>query len=35
VGELAQAFSEAWGDPATVREVRWPLSLRAGRTASD
>jgi SAM-dependent methyltransferase len=30
VGELAPALAEAWGDPATPREVVWPLALRAG-----
>lgn len=35
VGELAADFAAAWDDPAATREVRWPLSLRAGRTASD
>lgn len=25
------ALTEAWGDPETVRPVRWPLSLRIGR----
>ncbi|KAA2284090.1 class I SAM-dependent methyltransferase [Arenimonas fontis] len=34
VAELAPAFSEAWGDPERPREVRWPLSLRAGRTGA-
>lgn len=29
---LRERFAEAWGDPATVREVRWPLSIRAGRS---
>jgi SAM-dependent methyltransferase len=32
VSELADAFARAWGDPTQVRTVRWPLSLRAGRT---
>lgn len=35
VGEVAAAFEQAWGDPASAREVRWPLSLRAGRTPED
>ncbi len=26
------ALSEAWGDPATVRPVRWPLTVHVGRT---
>jgi len=25
------ALSDAWGDPATVRTVRWPLTVHAGR----
>jgi SAM-dependent methyltransferase len=28
---LAQDFRAAWGDPATVRTVRWLLSIRVGR----
>jgi SAM-dependent methyltransferase len=31
VAELEGGFVEAWGDPAEVREVRFPLHLRAGR----
>jgi SAM-dependent methyltransferase len=31
VSRLTPAFEAAWGDPASVRAVRWPLSLRAGR----
>ncbi len=31
VAGLAEAFAAAWGAPATVRTVRWPLALRAGR----
>ena len=35
VAELADDFARAWGHPEHPRNVRWPLSLRAGRTASD
>jgi len=28
-----EEVSRAWGDPATVRRVRWPLAIRAGRLA--
>jgi SAM-dependent methyltransferase len=35
VADLADDFARAWGDPAATRTVRWPLSLRAGRTASE
>ncbi|MBW8366782.1 MAG: class I SAM-dependent methyltransferase [Arenimonas sp.] len=35
VSDLADDFARAWGDPAKARTVRWHLSLRAGRTASD
>jgi SAM-dependent methyltransferase len=31
VEALAGAFADAWGDPDLVREVRWPLVVRAGR----
>jgi SAM-dependent methyltransferase len=31
VGELALELSPLWGDPAAVRTVQWPLSLRVGR----
>lgn len=31
VQQMAAQFAEAWGDPARVRAVRWPLSLRVGR----
>ena len=30
VVELSRELPLAWGDPALVREVRWPLSVRAG-----
>ena len=33
-GELDQLFvglEQAWGDPTTVREVHWPLTLKLGR----
>ncbi|MFY2762485.1 class I SAM-dependent methyltransferase [Arenimonas sp. MALMAid1274] len=32
VAEAADAFAQAWGEASAVREVHWPLSLRAGRT---
>ena len=35
VSDLQERFAAAWGDPAAVREVRWPLSVRAGRTDAD
>ena len=35
VSDLADAFAGAWGDTGLARTVRWPLTLRAGRTASD
>jgi SAM-dependent methyltransferase len=28
---IADDLAAAWGDPATVRAVRWPLTIRAGR----
>jgi SAM-dependent methyltransferase len=28
---LEPDFAAAWGDPATVRAVRWPMAVRAGR----
>ncbi|HEX5694682.1 MAG TPA: hypothetical protein VFY00_08715, partial [Arenimonas sp.] len=31
VTELQARFTDAWGDPESVREVSWPLSIRAGR----
>lgn len=30
VGIIRQELEAAWGDPATVRAVRWPISVRAG-----
>ncbi len=33
IGELTHELPLTWGDPATVREVRWPLSVRAGYSA--
>lgn len=30
VAEIAPAMTQAWGDPAQRRAVRWPLSLLAG-----
>lgn len=35
VAGLEARFAAAWGDPAAAREVRWPLSVRAGRTDAD
>ena len=35
VSDLAAAFERAWGDPAQAREVRWPLSVRVGRTSDE
>jgi SAM-dependent methyltransferase len=29
--EIDAQLAAAWGDPASEREVRWPLALRAGR----
>jgi len=34
VAELADAFAAAWGDPAQVRAVNFPLRLRVGRKAT-
>lgn len=34
VTTLAPAFAEAWGDPARVRRVLWPLNLRVGRVVT-
>jgi hypothetical protein len=31
VVQLAGGLAVSWGDPASVRLVRWPLSLRVGR----
>ncbi|HEY3012570.1 MAG TPA: class I SAM-dependent methyltransferase [Gemmatimonadales bacterium] len=31
VDELMREMAPLWGDPALVRHVRWPLSLRIGR----
>ena len=31
VTELEARFADAWGNPASEREVSWPLSIRAGR----
>jgi SAM-dependent methyltransferase len=31
VEELRQQLKPLWGDPASVRFIRWPLSLRVGR----
>ena len=31
VAARAPAFTEAWGDPETVREVRWPMFVHARR----
>ena len=32
VREIEATLSREWGDPETLRVVRWPLYLRAGRT---
>lgn len=32
VARIAPELAAAWGDPETTRPVRWPLSLRTGRT---
>ncbi|MDE1943035.1 MAG: class I SAM-dependent methyltransferase [Betaproteobacteria bacterium] len=31
---FGQALGQAWGDPASLRTVRWPLTVRAGRLPS-
>jgi len=31
VAEFAPALAQAWGDPETVRTVRWPMTLRLGQ----
>ena len=31
VEALEQKLRSPWGDPATVREIIWPLILRVGR----
>ena len=31
VGEFAPALAQAWGDPAQVRAVTWPMTIKAGR----
>ncbi|HEX7326734.1 MAG TPA: class I SAM-dependent methyltransferase [Rhodanobacteraceae bacterium] len=31
IADVAPELRQAWGDPAAVRPVRWPLGLRAGR----
>lgn len=31
VDAFAAELADAWGDPATTREIRWPLSLRVAR----
>jgi SAM-dependent methyltransferase len=31
VGELAEGFEAAWGDPEQRRVIRWPLVLKVGR----
>jgi hypothetical protein len=30
-GAFRRALAHAWGPPATVRSVSWPLALRVGR----
>jgi SAM-dependent methyltransferase len=31
VARVASGLAESWGDPASFRLIRWPLSLRVGR----
>jgi len=31
VAPVEAALREVWGDPETVREIRWPIAIRAGR----
>ncbi|MDX2009965.1 MAG: class I SAM-dependent methyltransferase [Myxococcaceae bacterium] len=31
VDTFVETFTAAWGDPAMVRELEWPLAIRAGR----
>jgi hypothetical protein len=31
IDAFRRALAEAWGPEATVRTIRWPLSLRVGR----
>jgi SAM-dependent methyltransferase len=31
VAQLADELASSWGDPVSVRLIRWPLSLRVGR----
>ena len=31
IAEFAPALARAWGDPGTVRAVRWPMTLRLGQ----
>jgi SAM-dependent methyltransferase len=31
VAQLADELARSWGDPTSVRLIRWPLSLRVGR----
>ncbi len=31
---LSEAFTAAWGEPATVRTVRWKLAIRVGRVGN-
>lgn len=33
IAELAKELPLSWGDPARMRAVRWPLSVRAGRSS--
>ncbi|MCE9566678.1 MAG: class I SAM-dependent methyltransferase [Planctomycetes bacterium] len=33
LGVLAEELGKAWGDPATVRTVRWKFSMRLGRVS--
>lgn len=34
LGPFLPRLAERWGDPAPARPARWPLALRAGRTAT-
>jgi ubiquinone/menaquinone biosynthesis C-methylase UbiE len=35
VEQLGSALARGWGDPDDIRCVRWPLSLRVGRSAGE
>ena len=34
VPEIAERLGKFWGDPASVKRIRWPLSIRIGRKIS-